>query len=281
MNLFTQMFWGFVSDCCTDVCDKLLYYIAEWNSWVIIVNQTEEVARVVLFTTALGIALVSFMVVKQVISTYGFGTKGDPDQDAMEIVYRLCLMLGAMGMNTWLFTELTGFVTLVASDLSSVIAGTSDGITVVDIISTFTQNGETANIVDCSMSGVLIGGMVLFSFSGILRGAEITLSKILLPIFALDIINTNSEKWNMFIFQYGINFLSYLVQMLCYQLFSYRVMNYGLSDMNNILICIGWLVFSLKTPKWLEKYIYASNVGQTVGRGASRVGQVLMYAVRR
>lgn len=126
-------------------------------------------------------------------------------------------------------------------------------------------------------SGILIVGQIVFMFNVFLKAAEITLSKILLPVFALDLINTNSEKWNMFIFQYIINFLGFVVQMVCYQIFTYYFLKLDIFEFMDWMVALGWLFMCLKTPKWLEKYIYATGTGQAIGRGAGRLGQVLMY----
>lgn len=280
MDFFTQMFLAFIYDLLMNICSGLGWFISGFNTFVIQINQTEAVARVTLFTTALGASVSVLMVVKQILSTYGFGSKGDPDQDAMEIVFRVCLMLGAMGMNTWLFTELTKFVQAVANDITLSIGGGLNMDTVATVLSGNIVNAGDSFILYV-VTGALLFCTIFFAFSFVLRGAEITLNKILLPIFALDLINANPEKWNMFIFQYGVSFGSHLVQLLCYQIFAYQLVHLDSSVMQNMLILLSWLVLSIKTPKILEKYIYASGAGQAISKGAGRLGQVIMYVGMR
>lgn len=279
MGFITENILYFFQDIFADILSHLGYLIAQQYKTVIELNQTSEIANVTLFFTMLGAALCALMVGKQVISTYGFGTKGDPDQDAMEIVFRLCLALGAMGINSWLFTELTKFTFVVSSDLISSIGGAS-GSGVETAIRDIVDRGSSSSFM-CFFSGFVVIGIIFFNITAYLRAAEITLSKMLLPIFALDLLNTNSEKWNMFIFQYVIGFGSYIVQMLCYQIFVYQLVRLDTADIGNLMLLVGWLVLSIKTPRWLEKYIYATGTGQAVSRGAGRLGQVIMYVGMR
>lgn len=246
----------------------------------IAINQTEIVASLTVFTMLLGAGLCALMVGKQVIATYGFEVRGDHDQDAMEIIWRLCLALGAIGCNSWLFNELTKYGVALGRDVTTIFSQH-------DVQESFLQEA-VKNLIDRSsqsslifLSGVLIVGYTLFFFNIFLKAAEITLSKILLPLFALDLINTNSEKWNMFIFQYIINFLGFIVQMVCYQIFTYYFLRLDTSNLMDWMVALGWLFMCLKTPKWLEKYIYATGTGQAIGRGAGRLGQVLMYVGMR
>ena len=120
--------------------------------------------------------------------------------------------------------------------------------------------------------------MILFFVSAVLRGAEVTLNKVLLPIFAVDMLKANPERWNMFIFQYFISFISYLVQMFCFQMYAILYAHLDFTDFRQYLVMVAWLILCIKAPKTLEKYIYATGTGRAVSQGASRLGQVVMYA---
>lgn len=99
-----------------------------------------------------------------------------------------------------------------------------------------------------------------------------------LPIFAVDMLKANPERWNMFIFQYFISFISYLVQMFCFQMYAILYSHLDFTDFRQYLVMVGWLILCIKAPKTLEKYIYATGTGRAVSQGASRLGQVVMYA---
>ena len=226
-------------------------------------------------------ALCSLVVIKQMIGTYGIGTEGDADQNPVEIIFRLCKALAIMAMNSWLFTELLKFFSAVGRDITKAMLGDTLGISFYDTIEEqiISQIVNSPMLAICGI--VIVIGLVLFSISACLRAAELTLNKVLLPLFCLDILNSNPEKWKMFCFQYGMGFFSYLVQMFCYNVFVILCLRLNLLDMKQFIVLFGWLVLSIRGTKILEKYIYATGTGRGVGQGASRIGQVLMYTRMR
>lgn len=277
MNFVTELLTDVVRDILGDMFAAIGIQIIEIQKLSLVINQTEIVTALCTFSMLLGAALCVVVVGKQVVSVYGFGTQGDPDQDAFEIVFRLCLTLGVIGGNSFFFTELLKLTNAIAADILFIFVGkiAENDLTMMLL------NGITGPFNAICMIGIAIG-LVMFALSSVIRAAEITLSKILLPIFAIDMLNSNHEKWNMFIFQYVMSFLSYILQLLCYQMFLYQFFKEGISFMGiDYIAAIGWLVLTVRAPKWLEKYIYATGTGQALSHGASRLGQVIMFVGMR
>ena len=276
LNYGTEVMLGFVGDTITDLYSNVGLLITDIYAYTVEVNQVSEVNAVCTFSMLLGAALCGMAVVKQIIGTYGTGTEGDPDQDPVEIIFRLCKALGIMGMNSWLFTEFLKFSTALGKDVTRVMAGVSGGNVLYDkMLDNINNSSGSPTWLFCN--GAIVIAVLLFALSACQRGAELTLNKILLPIFCLDIINPNPEKWKMFIFQYGTGFVSYILQMFCFNMFVILFLHMGSMGMKEFIVLLGWLVLSIKTPSWLEKYIYATGTGRAIGQGASRLGQVIMY----
>lgn len=284
MNFFTEMILVFFGDVFKDICTHIGLYITEIYTFAIEINQTAQVSGVVMFTTILGASLCGLSVTKKLMLTYGAGTEGDADQDSFEIIYRLCIALGAMGANTWMFEKLTSLTKMLGNDLIKAMSGSINFDLNSRLIRSIEQaaSSETGTYSGIFCCGIMILGLILFTFTAFLRGCELTLSKVLLPIFALDYINTSAEKWKMFIFQYFIGFFSFVVQMFCFQMYLnvYQATDIMSYDIKNLALLFGWLILSIRSPAWLEKYIYATGVGRAVSNGAGRLGQVLMFSVR-
>lgn len=277
MNFVTEIIIDVIIDILGDFFSNIGEVINDIYSYCVEINQTKEVAAVSLFTMTLGASLSAVMVVKHIIGTYGLGTEGDPDRDPIEIMFRLCKALGLMGCNSWLFTEILKFSNAIGHDINANIGGMTGTDLAINMLKENINPTPTMSLVCICMSV----GLILYFVSAGIRGAEITLDKILLPIFALDIINSNSEKWNMFIFQYGISFFSYLVQMVCFKMYLLQFARLsfpvGVEELPQLIVVMGWLYLSVRSPKWLEKYIYTSGAGQAIGRGAIRLSQVVMF----
>ena len=274
-NYATEMILGFIGDVITDIYSNVGLIITDIYTYTVEVNQTNEVSAVCGFSMMLGAALCGLVVIKQIIGTYGIGTEGDPDQDPIEIIFRLCKALGFMGMNSWLFTEFLKFSTALGKDITRTMSGTGGNAMYDKLIDSINRSSGSPTWMFCN--GAIVIAVVLFAISACLRGAELTLNKVLLPIFCLDILNSNPEKWKMFIFQYGVGFMSYILQMFCFNMFVIQFLRMPSLGMKEFIVLIGWLVLSIKTPSWLEKYIYATGTGRALGQGASRLGQVIMY----
>lgn len=281
-NFVTEMFLALFGDVLMEFYSKIGNVITEIYVYTVEVNQTKVVSTVTLFTTLLGASLTAIVVIKQLMDTYGLGTSGDPDQDPVEIIFRLCKALGMMGINTWLFDTLLKFSSAVADDVVLVMnIGESTEEVNNKILALITGSYNSPTLAACSI--IIVVSLILFGVAACLRGAELTFNKVLLPIFALDIIKSNPEKWNMFIFQYGVSFFSYIAQMFCFNMYIITFLSYDITsfDLKKFLVLVGWLVLSIRTPKWLEKYIYATGTGAAVSQGASRLGQVVMMVGMR
>lgn len=272
MSFGTGLLYDILSDIMRSIVDHIGFLISDIYSYAVEINSTAQVSAACTFTMLLGAALCTLAVILQLTGTYGMGTTGDPDQDPVEILFRLCKALGIMGANVWIFNQANAFTNAVARDLTKVLAAAVTSNTINDMM------GKVNDFFTLICAGVCVVCMILFFVSAVLRGAEVTFNKVLLPIFAVDMLKANSERWNMFIFQYFISFISYLVQMFCFQMYAILYAHLDFTDFRQYLVMVGWLILCIKAPKTLEKYIYATGTGRAVSQGASRLGQVVMYA---
>lgn len=53
----------------------------------------------------------------------------------------------------------------------------------------------------------------------------------------------------MFIFQYFISFISYLVQMFCFQMYAILYAHLDFTDFRQYLVMVAWLILCIKAPK--------------------------------
>ena len=101
-------------------------------------------------------------------------------------------------------------------------------------------------------------------FVAMIRGVELGLMKILLPIMACDLTSIRQEKWNNFIASFVVVAFGYIVQMVLYKLaITYAVQ----SDILSLLKAFVCLFFFIKTPNWLQKFAYSSGLKDTARSG--------------
>lgn len=275
LKLITEMFLA----CMYNIIEYFGFIINDIFFVVAEINQTNEITAITVFTSLLGISLMVIMVGKQLLGTYALETEGDADRDPINILYKVGKAVAIIGCNSWIFTELLKFSNSLGRDINKVINGSTE---VVNIIKAMLIDAENSPAYVLCVASLIIG-IILFVFQAGRRGAELSMSRILLPIFATDIINSNPEKWNMFFFQYVINFVGYIIQMVCFRLMI-LFMSYlrAYSDVTELMkyfiVTMGWLTMAIKVPQWLEKYVYISGTGRTISSGASRLSQVIIYS---
>lgn len=257
--------------------------IVDMFSFVVVVNQTTYITELCTYMMGISLALVTLISLKHGVGTYVFETEGDPEQDPVEMITRISQVLAVIGSNSWIFDTLFGLSEAfsrdigvvnsqnVAIELKKLLEDSSYGV--LDV------GKDTAKVVFVLLIVVAIGLLVFYFALGI-RGAELTLMKILCPIFALDLLNSSRERWNAFITDYIVNFLSIGIQLLCF-----RQLCLSIATIRNdgfgayAAVAIGWLYLSIRAPKWLEKYTYSSGIKQTASSGA-RGAMGMAYAIR-
>lgn len=257
--------------------------IVDMFSFAVAINQTTYITELCTYMMLISVALVSLVSLKHGCGIYVFETEGDPEQDPLEMITRIAQTLAVIGSNNWIFDTLfklseafsrdIGVVNSqnVAIELKKLLEDSSYGV--LDVPK------DSAKILFVLL--IIVGiGLLVFYFALGIRGAELTLMKILCPIFALDLLNSSRERWSAFITDYIMNFLSVGIQLLCFRqlcLSIATIRNDGFGA--HAAIAIGWLYLSIRAPKWLEKYTYSSGVKQTASGGA-RGAMGMAYAIR-
>ena len=173
MSFGTGLLYDILSDIMRSIVDHIGFLISDIYSYAVEINNTAQVSAACTYTMLLGAALCTLAVILQLTGTYGMGTTGDPDQDPVEILFRLCKALGIMGANVWIFNQTNAFTTGAARDLTKVLAAAVTSNTINDMM------GKVNDFFTLICAGVCVVCMILFFVSAVLRGAEVTLNKVL------------------------------------------------------------------------------------------------------
>ena len=230
------------------------------------------------YTTLLGIALITLLGVKQYFTTYVLETGGDPDSDPLDILVRCSEAVAVCCSNDFITTYFFKFSKAFANDLGE--AGAIDlKPTVLDLIAV---NGTgPSRTVFLLILLLIVIGVVVFSIIAGIRGGELSLMKILLPIMAVDLVTANRERWGNFFMSYVVAFLYYGLQLLCYHMFLGSLMTVSVSVLSKeLLTTFGWFFLMLRSPKWLDKFIYSTGLGRGVAGAGRTAGMMLPNLIR-
>lgn len=260
---FLEFFGNFITD--------IFETIAELN-----LNES-MVTNAAKFTSGFALALVSLMAAKYFFSIYVLETDGDSDSDPLDILVRASQAIAIISCNTWIFTTFMGFSKAFTRDLITSTGTVDVEVTVLGFVTTLAASLTPMSMCVLIIISVLVIGLFAFCITAGIRGAELALMKILFPIFAVDLMTTNRERWNAFITTYAITFLSYSLQLLCYTMFCANLVKLDLGQMNkNYILTFGWFILMFKTPKWLERFCYSSGIKSFTGGIARSIPYLLM-----
>lgn len=212
-------------------------------------------------TQGVALLLIVLLSLKHILNVYVLETDGDSDTDPLQVLVRnsiaaLVISSGAL---------ITNLAVKWSEDLCSYITGAST---------------YTANLVGLgsAMGAIAISSgwfalifiivfaiiMVIYCIVALIRGVELGVMKILLPIMACDLTSIRQERWNTFVASLIVTAFGYIIQVVLFKLaVTYTVQ----SDMMSLLKALVCLFFGLKTPKWLEKYAYSFGLKDTARSG--------------
>lgn len=266
-----------VLDFFNDLINNIFFYIAEANL------ENRMIINAATYATLLGIALITLIGVKQYFTTYVMETNGDPDSDPLDILVRCSEAVAICCSNDFITTYFFKFSKAFANDLGK--SGTVDVkrsfLDLIDLsVSVLEAKSATTTIFSFILLLMVIGILVFCIIAGI-RGAELSLMKIILPIMAVDLVTTNRERWGNFFISYMVTFLYYGLQLLCYRMFLGSLMTVSTSVLSKeLLVTFGWFILMLRSPKWLEKFIYSTGFGRGVGGAGRTAGFMLPNLIK-
>lgn len=267
MNMILAAAWPFnkiqewFQEVVTDILNGILNLVglafAEGNSFMNdgLISKTFEA------TQGVALLLIILLSLKHILDSYILETDGDADTDPLIVLARnskAMLVISAGSL-------VTNLIIKWSDSLCSYITGASSfSYTDLGFATALFHNMITMGWF--SLIFIVVFEVIFFicCIVALIRGVELGLMKILLPIMACDLTSIRQEKWNNFIASFIVVAFGYIIQMVLYKFaLTYAVQ----SDMLSLLKSIVCLFFFIKTPNWLQKFAYSSGLKDTARSG--------------
>lgn len=261
---------GLINDIMTDILNFLGDMVGNiFNEVAEKTLENDNIINASNFTLTVGIALIIMFASWKYFSTYVIEDSGDPDSDPLDIAVRASQAIAIATCNNEIFNWFMDFSKQFAKELSESTGESQFSVTMSSLLAAITGNLGFGTLI--FLLTILIG-VIIFTVLAAIRGAELGIMKILLPIFAFDLVNTTRERWNMFFTTYVITFTSYSIQLFAWRMFMINLIAVqGQIFSYDHLYTLGWMILMIRAPKWLEKFTYTTGIGSGATGAAKNV----------
>ncbi len=238
-------------------------------------NNNSSVNSAMNFTMTFSVVLVAVLIGKQITGTYIYQTSGDPDESPLNVLMRASQALAVALGTSFIFNQMLELSMAFYSDLvgSVSMSVNSTFSALMSLIGSAFDPVHTTFVITIIL--LMIGYVVLTIIAGI-RGGEIILMKIAMPLFACDLITTNRERWNAFFTGFVSAFLYNSVQVFCFMQSISNLTQVGLGSGESAIRTAVWLILAIKSPKMFEKFAYASGLSRTASSGMRMAAQMMI-----
>lgn len=216
---------------------------------------------------SMGFALLALNVVKIVTSGYLLETDYDPDAEPLDLVVRIAEATAVISCSGWIFDYVLQLSKDFASDLIDSTGVTGYSQQTKALLDPIIYGGSLSLSTYVIFICLILIAVIVFTVVSGLRGGELIAMKLFLPIFAIDLLSTNRERWNNFFLGYLMAFFTYAIQILFYTIALKNYMSANLTSPLYFIATAVWMILAIRAPRFLEKYLYKSGVSSAASSG--------------
>ena len=266
MNMILAAVWPFnkiqewFEEVVTSIINGIIFLVEEAFDKGNLTMNSRIMVQAYEATQKISLILIIVLSLKHILETYILELDGDSDSDPLLVLVRnskamLVISAGAL---------ITNLLVKWSDSLCSYI---TDSVTY-----SFNAAGlATALIANIKFGWFSLVFVIVFAFIvlicclvALIRGVELGLMKILLPIMACNLTSIKQDRWNDFFASFIVVAFGYIVQMILFKL----AMTYAIEgDPLALLKSLVCLFFFIKTPNWLQQFAYSSGLKDTARSG--------------
>lgn len=250
-----------------ELVNNIFYFIIDYG-----VNNAYVIGAQKLFII-IALALIALVVLKIVTAGYLLETDYDSDADPFNLLVRIAETVAIITNSGWLFNFLLNASKDFTTDIIGSVAETGYAGQTRSLLSVDLSGMANMLLPYLAMIALMLVAIIIFTVVAGLRGGELIFMNLLLPVFALDLLTSSRERWNNFIMGYFTAFFTYGIQILLYNvaLKSYATASY--SEPLYFITAVTFLIMAIRSPKFLERYLYRSGVSTAANSGMRLVFQ--------
>jgi hypothetical protein len=239
--------------------------------------QGDFVSKITSYNLKLGIAILIFLSISQIIKLYILPEGEEPENDIMGFLVRLGKSAILISFSTEICTMIIKFTTYVSNDLLKIVSGK---VTMAAMLKkeTTSVSGLSFGVAIVSILLILVVIVCLFiiCMQAGLRGVNLAILQMLAPLSASNYITTDKGLWNKWLQNMLAVSLTYVFQITLTNIALKFFVN-GFTNILSVLVGICWLVVTIQTPKFLKEISYSTGVGNGVSKATSTAYQFIRF----
>lgn len=226
------------------------------------------------YAQALAFTLLVLKSMNEAFQTYILYQNGDPDADPTGLLIRTAQAVAIIATLPWIVKQIFEFGTKVSSDVSHLGTGKIG----IDNWTSSLALIERGGVAIAIISTIMIICILVVAIQAAIRGAELSLMCILGPILALNITANNRNVWSAWFKQLIIICTSQALQIFMLE-GAFSLIAKNILNGTGLLMVIGWLWVTIKTPKFVQQFAYSTGFTGAVGGTTKQVG--IMHLTRK
>lgn len=225
----------------------------------------------------ISIPLIVLFTIKQYFDVYIMETSGDPESDPLDVLVRGAQAIAVVCCSSWIFYTFMNFCSAFAENVISVNQVNSLMSNFTESVNILKLTGGSNGFIGIIFLTAMLIGIFAFYVIAVIRAAQLAIMFVILPLFATELTHVSKERFQGLITNIIVTGLYFVLQLL---LFKFFVSSLGMSmtdivaknDPDTFMLdeyafkAIGFCIAMLQGPKWLDKFIYNSGVGDTAKR---------------
>jgi len=234
----------------------------------------------------LSIFLIMLFCMHSYFNTYISETDGDPDADPLDILVRGAKAVAYSCCSGWAFGTFMNFTSALAEMAITELGESADwSISLGTVIQEIMGNITGFGFIWLVIILVLVIGIIAFYVIATIRAIELMLMYIILPLFCSELCYTAHERFNGITTNVCVTGLYYILQLICFYMLCQSIVSMltGVKPDSAITFeafrSLGWLIATLRSPKWLEKFAYSTGIGDSSRRAVGTVGTSAMHGI--
>lgn len=227
------------------------------------------------YAQVLAFAILVIKALSEAYQTYILYQNGDPDADPSGILVRTAQAIAVIATLPFIVQQIFEFGSKVSHDVAGLSVGSTGVADFAFMVSAIAASSGAVIPIFCLVIAIMF---LVVAIQAAMRGAELALMSVLGPIMALNLTANNRSIWSSWFKQLVIVCTAQALQIFMLDGTLSLLTNQSVSD-GGIIVLIGWLWVTIKTPKYVQQFVYSTGFTGAVGGTAKQAGSMALMKV--